>query len=229
MCPDCHRQEEQPIPARIILNWDFRPRPVSRRAKEALAILHRRPLIDLQRVNPRLSAHVEEVLDFTRLRQSLIKMNTFLKMCRVASSLPNLTGAISKRPHLCESGRLVSIQDLVDIHAGTLTGKPTESSRLSSPPSPLRTSLPLPQIVHVFVLRTQRLVSSVLTALAWRRAEDLKTATANCEKHITKECVLCQARVSKQHVLRLSVDRMEHHITPCVYAWWLLMLVLDFL
>lgn len=107
----------------MLLNWDFTPRPVSRRAKEALAILQARPLIDLPRANPRLASHVEEVLEFTRLRQALIKMNEFLKLCRVASGQPDLTGAVSKRSYLSESCRLVSIQDLISIHNGVLNRK----------------------------------------------------------------------------------------------------------
>eukprot|EP00038_Savillea_parva_P001999 m.109180 g.109180 ORF g.109180 m.109180 type:complete len:1486 (+) comp10688_c0_seq1:93-4550(+) len=147
MCPDCHRMDEEATPARILLNWDFRPRPVSRRAKESLSVLRRRPVIDLNSVNPLLVGHVEEVLEFTRLRQALIKMNTFLKLCRVASAQPNLANSLAKRRYLCDSERLISIQDLLDIKNGSLN-------------------------------------------------DELKVATANCEKHITKECMLCQARGS---------------------------------
>jgi hypothetical protein len=49
--------------------------------------------------------------------------------------------------YLCESARIVSIRDLLDIKAGTLT-------------------------------------------------EELRAAVQNCDKHITKECILCQARGS---------------------------------
>jgi len=147
MCPDCHRLDEETIPARVLLNWDFKPRPVSRRAREMLAILYKQPTIDLMKVNARLASHVEEVLEFSRLRQSLITMNKFLRLCRVASAQPDLILSLSKRPHLCESARLVSISDLVEIKNGTLN-------------------------------------------------DELRAVTANCEKHITKECVLCQARGS---------------------------------
>ncbi|KAK6013616.1 hypothetical protein OSTOST_21065 [Ostertagia ostertagi] len=46
-CSNCHWGDTWSIPARIIHNMDARPRPVCRAAKQLLAIVDNRPLIDL--------------------------------------------------------------------------------------------------------------------------------------------------------------------------------------
>lgn len=120
MCPDCHKREMTVVPARVIHNWDFRNRPVSQRAKETLAILHDRPTIDLQQCNPLLLNHVEEVLEFSRLRKEIKQMTRFLKQCRFASAEPKLLDALADRPYLYKTENMYSIRDLVELKDGSL-------------------------------------------------------------------------------------------------------------
>ena len=120
MCPDCHKREMTVVPARVIHNWDFRNRSVSQRAKETLAILHDRPTIDLQQCNPLLLNHVEEVLEFSRLRREIKQMTRFLKQCRFAGAEPKLLDALADRPYLYKTESMYSIRDLVELKDGSL-------------------------------------------------------------------------------------------------------------
>ena len=78
-CPNCHWGVTSPSPARILSNWDFTPQPMAQvlqslflhhltdffhpqASLQYLALLMRRPLVNLQRVAPGLAAVSEEVM-----------------------------------------------------------------------------------------------------------------------------------------------------------------------
>eukprot|EP00041_Stephanoeca_diplocostata_P014568 m.269465 g.269465 ORF g.269465 m.269465 type:complete len:1480 (+) comp19734_c0_seq69:342-4781(+) len=120
LCPDCHHGDTAVIPARVVHNWDFSPRAVSRRAKETLAVLHTRPVMDLNEVNPSLQNHVEEVLELQRARTSLAHIRKFLLTCRKASGQPDLLGVLDNRPYLMTTAGMVSMKDLLEVRSGEL-------------------------------------------------------------------------------------------------------------
>lgn len=54
-CEECwKRGDESIIPARLILNWDTKPRPISKASKAFLKSIADRPLVRIDRLNPRL-------------------------------------------------------------------------------------------------------------------------------------------------------------------------------
>lgn len=119
-CPECHKEEQMVIPARVIQNWDFSPRSVSQGSKETLSILHERPIIDLQACNPLLNNHVEEIKEFSRLRHSMKLMTKFLFQCRFAAKEPKLLSRLEDRPYLYKTENIYSLRDLLELKDGTL-------------------------------------------------------------------------------------------------------------
>ncbi|KJE97004.1 differentially expressed in FDCP 8 [Capsaspora owczarzaki ATCC 30864] len=118
-CDECHWNGMQVIPARVIHNWDFKQYKVSKTSKQLLTLLERKPILLVERVNPKLFNYVEELRDAKKLREQLCSMRGFIVTCRNATKLiskKSLTG----RMHLIESSTLYSLQDLLDLNAGTL-------------------------------------------------------------------------------------------------------------
>ena len=60
-CKDCHWSSLRVIPARVLLNWDLEPRPVSRASKQFLKLMEKKPIINVESINPHLFNFVEEL------------------------------------------------------------------------------------------------------------------------------------------------------------------------
>lgn len=60
-CRECHFGSTSVIPARVVLNWDFKPRPVSRASEQYLQLMRKKPIINVEAINPRLFGFVEEL------------------------------------------------------------------------------------------------------------------------------------------------------------------------
>lgn len=60
-CPACHWRSRVVLPARVLHNWDFEERGVSRQAKQFLALMRNKPVLDLEKLNPHLFKFVEEL------------------------------------------------------------------------------------------------------------------------------------------------------------------------
>lgn len=60
-CPQCHWNETICIPARIIHNWDFEPRTVSRQSKQLLQLRNKKADINLHQLNPALFNFLDEL------------------------------------------------------------------------------------------------------------------------------------------------------------------------
>lgn len=53
----CHRGDESIIPARVIWNWDYKPRSISQSSKAYLKSIADRPLFRIDKINSKLYEH----------------------------------------------------------------------------------------------------------------------------------------------------------------------------
>ena len=67
------------IPSRIIFNWDFSARPVSRKVKQFLSRVQHDPIIELMETNPSLYSHVP-ALDRVRTARKRLKVKLYSRV-----------------------------------------------------------------------------------------------------------------------------------------------------
>ncbi|XP_073651723.1 differentially expressed in FDCP 8 homolog isoform X6 [Tursiops truncatus] len=91
-CSRCHWNDLAVIPARVVHNWDFEPRKVSRGSMRYLALMVSRPVLRLREINPLLFNYVEELVEIR----------------------------LQHRQHFVESDEMYSVQDLLDARTGRL-------------------------------------------------------------------------------------------------------------
>lgn len=77
---------QHPIPARIVHNWDFQPRPVSRVAAAFLTEFNRHPFIDMRLLNPGIYAAVAPMAALQSLRIQLNFLRAYLCNCRTPTT-----------------------------------------------------------------------------------------------------------------------------------------------
>lgn len=121
-CTACHWGSSAVIPARVVHNWDFNPRPVCQASLQQLRITSNRPLINLEKLNPRLFSFVQELHLVQRLRKELFSMKKYITVCRKASEQHFLLRLVNA-PYLIDSPDMYSLQDLVDTNSGELPSK----------------------------------------------------------------------------------------------------------
>lgn len=81
-CFRCHWNDRECIPARIIRNWDFSPRPVSRKSLQMIYFIKKKPvLFDVLSLNSMLYGLIEDLSFIKRLRIELSSMVTYLRLC----------------------------------------------------------------------------------------------------------------------------------------------------
>ncbi|XP_015792468.1 differentially expressed in FDCP 8 homolog [Tetranychus urticae] len=127
-CQKCHSGDTAVIPARIIHNWDFLPRPVSKKSLLTINYIRSKPILfDILQLNSMLYGFVEELPIIKRMRKELISMAQYARLCRQPFK-PKLT--ISQ--HLIEESLIncytidelcntVKLQkDLIDVHSSLL-------------------------------------------------------------------------------------------------------------
>ncbi|XP_073164403.1 differentially expressed in FDCP 8 homolog isoform X4 [Lepidochelys kempii] len=83
-CGNCHWNDLAIIPARVIHNWDFEPRKVSRCSMRYLALMVSRPVLKLREINPLLFNYVEELVEIRKLRQDILLMKPYFITCKEA-------------------------------------------------------------------------------------------------------------------------------------------------
>ena len=66
-CYECHLDEERLIPARILMNWDFRKHRVCLRSAEFLDSIETMPVLNVEETNKALYHYIPE-LEQTRVR-----------------------------------------------------------------------------------------------------------------------------------------------------------------
>ncbi|XP_045464923.1 differentially expressed in FDCP 8 homolog [Harmonia axyridis] len=118
-CSGCHWNSLAIIPARVVHNWDFTPKPVCQATLQQLKVASNRPIINLESLNPKLFNFVHELNLLGRLRNDLYGMRKYLLVCRIANEDHLLWKEIDV-PHLLETTNMYSLQDLVDVHSGEI-------------------------------------------------------------------------------------------------------------
>uniref|UniRef100_A0A2K5PX67 Differentially expressed in FDCP 8 homolog n=1 Tax=Cebus imitator TaxID=2715852 RepID=A0A2K5PX67_CEBIM len=124
-CSHCHWNDLAVIPARVVHNWDFEPRKVSRCSMRYLALMVSRPVLRLREINPLLFNYVEELVEIRKLRQDILLMKPYFLTCREAMEA-RLLLQLQDRQHFVENDEMYSVQDLLDVHAGRLGCSLTE-------------------------------------------------------------------------------------------------------
>nr|XP_019779262.1 differentially expressed in FDCP 8 homolog isoform X7 [Tursiops truncatus] len=118
-CSRCHWNDLAVIPARVVHNWDFEPRKVSRGSMRYLALMVSRPVLRLREINPLLFNYVEELVEIRKLRQDILLMKPYFITCREAMAA-RLLLQLQHRQHFVESDEMYSVQDLLDARTGRL-------------------------------------------------------------------------------------------------------------
>lgn len=121
-CTACHWGSSAIVPARVVHNWDFTPQPVCQASLQQLRVTSRRPLIHLEKLNPKLFVLIHELNLVKRLRQELNGMKKYLTVCRKAAE-SHLLWKYLDISHLIDGNDLYSLQDLVDTDSGELLSK----------------------------------------------------------------------------------------------------------
>ncbi|KAK0395299.1 hypothetical protein QR680_001213 [Steinernema hermaphroditum] len=118
-CEHCWSRDESLIPARLILNWDTRPRPISRRSKTFIESVADRPLIWLSEVNPKLYAHSATMDNIRRLREKLSLVAMYLLNCK-QSIVEDFQRRLWGKDYLYREIHLYSFSDLINCTSGVL-------------------------------------------------------------------------------------------------------------
>lgn len=122
-CNACHWASQAVIPARVLRNWDFGPRPVGQASLQQLRLTSTRPLINVEQLNAALFGHSQELALVRRLRRELNAMWRYLVACRIAREDHLLWRLLVDEPHLVQTPDLYSLQNLLDTNSGELPSR----------------------------------------------------------------------------------------------------------
>ncbi|XP_075229350.1 differentially expressed in FDCP 8 homolog isoform X2 [Lycorma delicatula] len=116
-CQSCHWNNKTIIPARVLHNWDFEPRPVSRASYQLLRLARNRPII---KINSSLIGFVEELSQMKKIREDLMLMKQYLVQCKDALQQDLPWSLVKTKHYLLKDNEHYSIQDLIEIKNTTL-------------------------------------------------------------------------------------------------------------
>ncbi|CAD5215331.1 unnamed protein product [Bursaphelenchus xylophilus] len=119
-CEHCFKRfVECPIPARIMFNWDHRPRAITRTAFETLQGVYEKPLFQVNEINRLLYTQAEDLDKIRRLREKLSLVSMYLLSCK-QSVAEDLKRRLWPNDYLHTDIHLYSIKDLENIPTGVL-------------------------------------------------------------------------------------------------------------
>lgn len=124
-CSLCHWNSYSVVPARVLHNWDFEPRKVCRASLQFLRLMVKKPVLNIDKLNPMLFTFVEDLRHVKKLREDVLRMKQYLTLCHAAQQ-QKLLLLLHKRQHFVEGSELYSLQDLIDLHDGNLLGYLTQ-------------------------------------------------------------------------------------------------------
>ncbi|XP_014240512.1 differentially expressed in FDCP 8 homolog isoform X1 [Cimex lectularius] len=119
-CKSCHWNSLSVIPARIMHNWDFEPKPVSQAAYQLIKMTKERPLIILDNS---LYPLIEELNKIKKMREQLGHMKLYISTCRSSLESGFHKRELEWRRHLVHNTDIFSLDDLNDLHNGQLRMK----------------------------------------------------------------------------------------------------------
>lgn len=115
-CYSCHTGSElSPIPARVLRNWDFTPKPVSRSSMQKICFLRTKPvLFNLFQINPMLYGFIDRLVEIKQIRERIQSMLKYVEIC----NQPNRPYLIPVPKHFLSKDLLnfYTLNDLYDIN-----------------------------------------------------------------------------------------------------------------
>lgn len=115
-CHQCHTGSDlMPIPSRVLRNWDFTPKPVSKSSAQKICFLRTKPvLFNLFQFNSMLYGFIERLVEIKQIRERIRSMLKYLEVC----GQPNKPYLIPVPKHFL-NGELLNfftLNDLYDIN-----------------------------------------------------------------------------------------------------------------
>ncbi|KAI1729810.1 putative zinc-RING and/or ribbon domain-containing protein [Ditylenchus destructor] len=118
-CRNCHWNDLQVIPARLIKNWDVEKRPVCRASKQLLIVMERKPIIDLGKENPMLFKYINALARMKQMRTSILLMKAYFMCCRKARKM-RILQHLHRYQHFVETDNFYTMGDLIQLANGKL-------------------------------------------------------------------------------------------------------------
>ncbi|XP_077864186.1 differentially expressed in FDCP 8 homolog, partial [Saccoglossus kowalevskii] len=118
-CEECHWNDCEIIPARVVHNWDFEPKKVSRQSRQFLKLMMKKAVIRIHDINPMLFNYVEELGQIRKLREDILIMKLYFLSCKNALESRILL-LLKERQHFVDNSEIYSLQDLKDTNDGVL-------------------------------------------------------------------------------------------------------------
>ncbi|XP_066296605.1 pleckstrin homology domain-containing family M member 1-like isoform X1 [Branchiostoma lanceolatum] len=118
-CEECHVNEEAVIPARIILNWDFKKHKIAHSTKLFLLQVDEEPLINLEECNPDIYTYIKEMSEVKTLRLQLKYVKAYLFTCN-QSVAEDLRKRVWPKDYMLDRIHLYSVVDLLQVTSGQL-------------------------------------------------------------------------------------------------------------
>ncbi|NXW30321.1 RUBCL protein, partial [Phaetusa simplex] len=117
-CDCCHSYAQSPIPARILLKWDFKKYYVCNFSKHLLDSVWQHPIFNVSCINKALYTKSKEMDRVREVQEQLFHLKKLLKTCRFGESVLKEFEQVPS--HLTEELHLFSLDDLVKIKRGQL-------------------------------------------------------------------------------------------------------------
>eukprot|EP01095_Lingulamoeba_sp_RSL-Kostka_P008244 TRINITY_DN2717_c2_g1_i2.p1 TRINITY_DN2717_c2_g1~~TRINITY_DN2717_c2_g1_i2.p1 ORF type:complete len:282 (-),score=72.00 TRINITY_DN2717_c2_g1_i2:141-986(-) len=109
-CKKHHDKQSTLIPFKILHEWDFTPLPVSKFAYNHIKVNFANPILDINKINPKLYDIVPSLRTVRHIRKTLMLMSEFIYSCRSEQQLLNIFG--DKNKYFLESLHIFSLRDL---------------------------------------------------------------------------------------------------------------------
>ncbi|CAB3404234.1 unnamed protein product [Caenorhabditis bovis] len=122
-CTECMRNGgKSAIPARVLMDWDWRERLISDRGRSWIEANREKPFINVLEKNPKLYSHVSEMEATRNLREKLQFVSMYLFNCR-ESVAEDFRRRVWPKEYLHNDIHKYSFSDLCDVKSGSLQKK----------------------------------------------------------------------------------------------------------
>lgn len=118
-CQECHKKTLHLVPARVIHNWDFKPRQLALQSQEVIAYLADKEYLNIENINPQLFDSVSVMHQLRDLREQIILYKAHFVQCSRALR-EGVFLKLKSRQHFIDTSKLYTIRDLTEAQSGTL-------------------------------------------------------------------------------------------------------------
>lgn len=119
-CGSCHQNDFAVLPARVLQQWNFMPRRVSKLAKAYLDSIYDQPMLCVSAANSHLYTRVPILLHIKETRRALNRMLSCIH-CLLRTRLQQTLGS---RWYLLENSDFFALRDLEDLSKGAFAVLP---------------------------------------------------------------------------------------------------------